>query len=73
MKETDETGLLVKGGDYNRRDWCDNVFRSTYATYDEALYARALFAMSEIYKVCYNDAQKSDEYLNKYHKVVTLV
>ena len=38
MKETDETGLLVKGGDYNRRDWCDNVFRSTYVTYDEALY-----------------------------------
>lgn len=73
MKETDETGLLVKGGDYNRRDWCDNVFRSTYATYDEALYARALFAMSEIYKVCYNDAQKSDEYLNKYHKVVKAI
>ncbi len=73
MKETDETGLLVKGGDYNRRDWCDNVFRSTYVTYDEALYARALFAMSEIYKVCYNDAQKSEEYLNKYNVVVNAI
>ena len=47
-EETDETGLLVKGGEYNRRDWCDNVFRGGYVTYDEALYARALFAMAEL-------------------------
>ncbi|MDE6189119.1 MAG: hypothetical protein K2G37_02375, partial [Clostridia bacterium] len=70
MKETDETGLLVKGGEYNRRDWCDNVFRSKYVTYDEALYARALYAMSEIYRVCYNDEAKSKEYADKYEKVV---
>ncbi|MBD5086322.1 MAG: hypothetical protein HDT32_03060 [Clostridiales bacterium] len=70
MKETDESGLLVKGGEYNRRDWCDNVFRSTYVTYDEALYARALFAMSEIYKVCLNDEAKSKAYADKYEKVV---
>lgn len=70
MKETDESGLLVKGGEYNRRDWCDNVFRSTYVTYDEALYARALFAMSEIYKICLDDEAKSKEYADKYQKVV---
>ena len=70
MKETDESGLLVKGGEFNRRDWCDNVFRSTYVTYDEALYARALFAMSEIYKVCLNDEAKSKAYADKYEKVV---
>lgn len=73
MKETDETGLLVKGGDYNRRDWCDNVFRSTYVTYDEALYARALFAMSEIYKVCYGDGVKSKDYADKCDKVVKAI
>ena len=73
MKETDETGLLVKGGEYNRRDWCDNVFRSKYVTYDEALYARALFAMSEIYKVCYSDMQKSKEYFDKYQVVVKAI
>lgn len=73
MKETDQTGLLVKGGDYNRRDWCDNVFRSTYVTYDEALYARALFAMSEIYKVCYGDEVKSKDYADKYDKVVKAI
>ncbi|MDE5654565.1 MAG: hypothetical protein K2I46_03040 [Clostridia bacterium] len=73
MKETDETGLLVKGGEYNRRDWCDNVFRSTYVTYDEALYARALFAMSEIYKVCYGDEVKSKDYADKYDKVVKAI
>ncbi|MDE6276129.1 MAG: hypothetical protein K2M75_06300 [Clostridia bacterium] len=70
MKETDEMGLLVKGGEYNRRDWCDNVFRSTYVTYDEALYARALFAMSEIYKVCYGDEVKSKDYADMYGKVI---
>ncbi|MDE6614425.1 MAG: hypothetical protein K2K24_02845 [Clostridia bacterium] len=70
MKETDESGLLVKGGEFNRRDWCDNVFRSTYVTYDEALYARALFAMSEIYKVCLDNEAKSKEYSDKYEKVV---
>ena len=73
MKETDSTGLLVKGGEYNRRDWCDNVFRSTYVTYDEALYARALFAMSEIYKVCYGDEVKSKDYAEKYDKVVKAI
>ncbi|MDE6474150.1 MAG: hypothetical protein K2L70_03545 [Clostridia bacterium] len=73
MKETDQTGLLVKGGEYNRRDWCDNVFRSTYVTYDEALYARALFAMSEIYKVCYGDEVKSKDYADKYEKVVKAI
>ncbi|MDE6604559.1 MAG: hypothetical protein K2K85_00875 [Clostridia bacterium] len=73
MKETDSTGLLVKGGEYNRRDWCDNVFRSTYVTYDEALYARALFAMSEIYKVCYGDEVKSKDYADEYDKVVKAI
>lgn len=73
MKETDETGLLVKGGDYNRRDWCDNVFRSDYVTYDEALYARALFAMSEIYGICYGNDQKSQEYQSKYQVVVKAI
>jgi glycogen debranching enzyme len=52
--ETDETGLLVKSGKYNRRDWCDNVFRTGYATYDEALYARALYCMSDIFSALFN-------------------
>ena len=47
-QEVDGTGLLVKGGKYNRRDWCDNVFRGGYVTYDEALYCRALQAAGEI-------------------------
>ncbi len=65
-EETDSTGLLVKGGEYNRRDWCDNVFRSTYVTYDEALYARALFAMSELSDACGMDG---NAYYAKYVKV----
>ena len=47
-KEVDERGLFVKGGKFNRRDWCDNVFRGGYVTYDEALYCRALQAAGEI-------------------------
>jgi hypothetical protein len=46
----DSTGLLYKSGPYNRRDWCDNVFREGYVTYDEALYARALEALSILTK-----------------------
>lgn len=46
----DGTGLLYKGGPYNRRDWCDNVFREGYVTYDEALYARALYGLAELTK-----------------------
>ncbi len=42
----DETALLYKRGPYNRRDWCDNVFREGYCTYDEALYAAALNALA---------------------------
>lgn len=65
-EETDATGLLVKGGEYNRRDWCDNVFRGKYVTYDEALYARALFAMAELSDTV---GVSGDEWYGKYLKV----
>ena len=47
-KYVDDTGLVNKAGTYNRRDWCDNVFRDGYVTYDCAVYARALYAMSKL-------------------------
>ena len=59
----DETGLLFKGGPYNRRDWCDNVFREGYCTYDEALYARALYAVAWLLKKS-NDS-RCEEYFKK--------
>ncbi|MDR0855376.1 MAG: hypothetical protein LBN25_03295 [Christensenellaceae bacterium] len=65
-KETDSTGLLVKGGEYNRRDWCDNVFRGGYVTYDEALYARALYALST-----FTSGETSTSYANLYERVKT--
>lgn len=64
---TDDTGLLYKSGEYNRRDWCDNVFRTGYCTYDEALYARALYAASVLTKDKYPNA--SAIYLEKFEKV----
>lgn len=67
MQETDETGLLVKSGRFNRRDWCDNVFRTGYVTYDEALYARALFCMGELFAGV--DAQKQQHYLQAHQRV----
>ncbi len=48
-ESADETGLIYKEGK-NRRDWADEVNRGGYVTYVEALYARALFAASELYK-----------------------
>lgn len=62
--DVDETGLLVKRGPYNRRDWCDNVSRHGYVTYDEALYARALYCMAEL------DPARKDAYLADYRKAV---
>ncbi len=63
----DDTGLLYKGGEYNRRDWCDNVFRSGYCTYDEALFYRALYALGELYKD--RDEKLSMEYIARAEKV----
>ncbi len=63
----DETGLLNKSGTYNRRDWCDNVFRTGYCTYDEALYARALYAVSVLTRGKYDDV--SARYADKFAKV----
>lgn len=63
----DSTGLLYKGGEYNRRDWCDNVFRSGYCTYDEALFQRALYALSELYKGI--DDELSRKYYERSEKV----
>ena len=44
----DKTGLIVKAGKYNKRDWADEVNRSGYVTYVELLYARALWCLSRI-------------------------
>ena len=66
-QNVDATGLLYKGGEYNRRDWCDNVFRMGYCTYDEALFQRALFALGQLYKGI--DAKLSNEYLERAEKV----
>ncbi|MDE5618290.1 MAG: hypothetical protein K2I79_02245, partial [Clostridia bacterium] len=44
------------------------VFRSGYVTYDEALYARALQAMDEFYRIK-GDKVKSDNYAQMYTQV----
>ena len=44
----DKTGLIVKGGRYNKLDWADQINRTGYVTYVEVLYARALFCLSRI-------------------------
>ena len=64
----DETGLLYKSGKFNKRDWADEVNRYGYVTYDEILFARALFALSKLF-IYVDNKQKSEEYYNKYVKV----
>ena len=44
----DKTGLVVKSGKYNKRDWADEINRTGYVTYVELLYARALDCLSRI-------------------------
>ncbi len=48
---TDGTGLIYKEGDYNKRDWADAVNRNGYVTYNELLYFRALYSISELCRV----------------------
>ncbi len=47
--KTDETGLIYKDGDFNKRDWADEVNRNGYVTFVEALYYRALVAASRLF------------------------
>ncbi|MBO4283488.1 MAG: hypothetical protein J5958_02590 [Clostridia bacterium] len=44
----DRTGLIVKAGKYNSRDWADQINRTGYVTYVELLYARALSCLAKI-------------------------
>ena len=48
--KTDKTGLIYKDGDFNKRDWADEVNRNGYVTFVEALYYRALVAASRLFK-----------------------
>lgn len=66
-KYADDTGLLYKAGQYNQRDWADEVNRYGYVTYDEILYARALFCIAEIYKLKKNEERYS-HYMERYAK-----
>ncbi len=59
----DETGLVVKSGQYNKRDWADEVNRTGYVTYVELLYARALWCLSRI--ALTRDKTRAD----RYHKM----
>ena len=51
----DDTGLLYKDGHYNKRDWTDEVNRWGYVTYDQLLYARALYCIADIFKLKNNE------------------
>lgn len=67
-EKSDETGLLYKEGKYNKLDWADEVNRYGYVTYDEILYARALFSIAQIYELLGNQ-KKSSLYLKKFENV----
>lgn len=64
----DETGLLYKEGKYNMRDWADEVCRYGYVTYDEILYARALYSIAQLYRLLGNE-ELHKEYENRYNFV----
>lgn len=62
----DQTGLIYKQG-LNRRDWADEVNRGGYVTYVEALFARALYCASVLYKG--RDDALSASYKARFEKV----
>ena len=67
---TDESGLIYKEGVYNKRDWADEVNRSGYVTFVEALYYRALVAASHLFA---EDKPLSDSYKERANKVKAAV
>lgn len=64
----DGTGLIYKEGLYNMRDWADEVCRIGYVTYNEVLYARALYCLSEMAKLMGNSGDAS-YYEEQYNRV----
>lgn len=67
-KSTDETSLIYKEGPYNQRDWADEVNRNGYVTYNEILYARALFCLSKL-SLILGDSIKAQSYMRHFEKV----
>ena len=64
----DETGLIYKVGPYNQRDWADEVNRNGYVTYNEVLYARALYCLSELFSIS-GDNTKAKKYAESFKMV----
>lgn len=63
----DHTGLLYKEGKYNKRDWADEVNRWGYVTYDEVLYARALYCLSKLLALR-GEEEAAEAYAARYEK-----
>lgn len=68
----DKTSLIYKEGPYNQRDWADEVNRNGYVTYNEILYARALFCLSSLYGAM-GDKSKKELYGAWFRKVKTAI
>ena len=62
----DRTGLIVKLGRYNNRDWADQINRTGYVTYVELLYARALSCLAKI--VGTRDQNRARRYREMFEK-----
>ena len=76
-QETDSTGLLVKGGEYNRRDWCDNVFRSTeekgyYVNYKSKEFTEDNLSIDTVVAVLFGiaDEERSKRVLENMEKML---
>ena len=67
----DKTGLIVKAGRYNRRDWTDQINRTGYVTYVELLYARALFCASRIAGT--KDQKRARRYADMHARTVNAI
>ena len=67
-ESTDETGLLVKPGRFNKQDWADEVCRYGYVTYDIILFARALYCIAMVCKLR-GENELSASYMARYEKV----
>lgn len=68
----DATDLLYKDGLYNQRDWADEVNRIGYVTYNEILYARAVFCLSKMAAMLGKDTDAA-RYATQYERIKSAI
>jgi hypothetical protein len=67
-RDRNNDGVVEKP--YRANDWCDNIRRSTWVTYDQALFAAALLALAELAQLL-GRSREADDWRHKGERAVS--